>query len=69
MPNINDLKNERIDVLSSIAVNIGGNNESVLRWCQGIVKSIIDGAKDPTVNVKWDGCADIKGREQGGDSH
>ena len=69
MPNINDLKNKRIAVLSSIVVYIGGNNESVLRWCQRIVKYIIDGAKDPTVNMKWDGCADIKGWEQGGESH
>ena len=57
---------ERIDVLCSMQVEVGGEKKEVLRWCQGQVTQERKNQEFPTVVVKWDKCEDIKGWERGG---
>ena len=35
-----------------------------LRWCQGEVLSVVEGEKDPTVEVEWDPMTDVSGYEE-----
>ena len=37
-----------------------------LRWCQGEFIKVIENARHPTVNVKWDPTPNIVGYEEGG---
>ena len=47
----------RIDVLCSVDIN--GEGDTDLQWCQGEVIEVIQNARSPTVNVKWDPTPDI----------
>ncbi len=62
-PELTESIGKRIDVLCSFDIDIRkGTNE--LRWCQGEVMEIVEGAHDPTVKVKWDAQADAHGYEE-----
>jgi hypothetical protein len=50
----------RIDVLSSFDIDIEQKTRE-LRWCQGKVLSIIEGACEPMVEVGWDPMPDALG--------
>jgi hypothetical protein len=58
-PNLID---RRIDVLYLYDVDLEDSTKG-LRWCQGMVLSVID---DNNVQVDWDPAPDIAGSEEGG---
>jgi len=59
-PELADLVGRRIDVLSAFELDDGS---STLRWCQGEVLSVVEGSKDPAVEVEWDAMPDVAGFE------
>ena len=61
-PELNELMNERIDVLVSFDVKDGKE----LRWCQGEVIKVYDKNKTtkPTVRVRWDPMPDVEGEDK-----
>ena len=60
-PNLEQLKEKRIDVLFSLTVN----KQPVLRWCQGKVTKVYpQDEKEDTVEVEWDATPDIEGSEE-----
>ena len=62
-PELTELIGKRIDVLCSFDIDIRKGTKE-LRWCQGEVMEIVEGARDPTVKVKWDAQADAHGYEE-----
>jgi hypothetical protein len=59
-PELSESIGMQIDVLCLFDINIKkGTNE--LRWCQGGVIEVVEGAQDPTVKVKWDTHLDAHG--------
>jgi hypothetical protein len=65
-PELTELTGKRIDVLCSFDIDIRkGTKAKELRWCQDQdeVMEIVEGARDPTVKVKWDAQADAHGYE------
>ena len=60
-PGLDDLVGKRIDVLSSFEMEDGTVK---LRWCQGEVLSVVEGERDPTVEVEWDPMTDVSGYEE-----
>jgi hypothetical protein len=54
---------KRIDVLCSFDINIKKGTKE-LRWCQGKVLKVVEGAWDPTVRVKWDAQLDAHGYKE-----
>jgi len=63
IPELVELVEERIDVLSSFDVVVDNRKATPLRWCQGLVKSVVEDAREPTVVIEWDGMSDIEGWE------
>ena len=63
IPELVEIVGDRIDVLSSFDVVVDGAKVTSLRWCQGLVKSVVDDAREPTVVVEWDGMPDVTGWE------
>jgi hypothetical protein len=62
-PELSELIGKGIDVLCSFDIDVKkGTNE--LRWCQGEVIEVVEGARDPTVKVKWDAQLDAHGYEE-----
>ena len=61
-PDIKELKDRRIDVLSFMTVTVDGKKKSVGRWCQGKVIRVYD-SKQPMVQVLWDPMPDVGGYE------
>ena len=59
-PELSDLVGRRIDVLSAFELDDGS---STLRWCQGEVLSVVEGSRDPAVEVEWDAMPDVAGFE------
>ena len=59
-PDIKELKDRRIDVLSFMTVTVDGEKKSVGRWCQGKVIRVYD-SKQPMVRVLWDPMPDVGG--------
>jgi hypothetical protein len=59
-PELNELVERRIDVLYSVEMDDGS---VTLRWCQGEVLRVVEGVKDPTVEVEWDPMPDVSGYE------
>ena len=58
-PKLSELVGERIDLLSNfIVTNDNGNEENVLRWCQGKVDKVVN-AKTHRVCVLWDELPDV----------
>ena len=66
-PEISDLMNERIDVLSEFKML--GKEESELRWCQGEVVHVYEEQRVPTVCVRWDPIPDCTGWESSTESN
>jgi hypothetical protein len=62
-PELTELIGKRIDVLCSFDIDIRKGMKG-LRWCQGEVLEIVEGARDPTVKVKWDAQSDAHGYEE-----
>jgi hypothetical protein len=62
-PELTELIGKRIDVLCSFDIDIRKGTKE-LRWCQGEVMEIVEGARDPTVKVKWDAQANAHGYEE-----
>ncbi len=60
-PEISDLMNERIDVLSELKML--ENKTSKLRLCQGKVIHVYEEQQVPTVCVRWDPIPDCNGWE------
>ena len=60
-PRLDELVGKRIDVLSSFEMEDGTVK---LRWCQGEVLSVVEGERDPTVEVEWDPMTDVSGYEE-----
>jgi len=63
-PELDELLNERIDVLYSFQLDSG---EKVLRWCQGKVIKILTEKTKPTVIVRWNPMPDVEGKEDQSD--
>ena len=62
-PELVTLLEQRIDVLSTFLVTVGDKQEYQERWCQGVVKSMLEDLRQPFVIVNWNGMTDIKGWE------
>ncbi len=65
-PEISDLMNERIDVLSEFKMH---GTESELRWCQGEVVHVYPEQRVPMVRVRWDPIPDCTGWESSTESN
>ena len=66
-PEISDLMNERIDVLSEFKML--GKEGSELRWCQGEVVHVYKDQRVPMVRVRWDPIPDCTGWESSTESN
>ena len=64
IPELVELVEERIDVLSSFDIVVDNRKATPLRWCQGLVKSVVEDTREPTVVVEWDGMSDVEGWEE-----
>ena len=63
-PELCDLQDRRIDVLTEFKVKVGRREVPELRWCQGEVIHVYDDKAKPTVRVKWDPLPDVEGGNQ-----
>ena len=63
-PELCDLQDRRIDVLTEFKVKVGRREVPQLRWCQGKVIHVYDDKAKPTVRVKWDPLPDVEGENQ-----
>jgi hypothetical protein len=62
-PELSELIGTQINVLCLFDIDVKkGTNE--LRWCQGEVIEVVEGARDLTVKVKWDAQSDAHGYEE-----
>ena len=52
-----------IGMLSTFLVTLGDKQEEQERWCQGVVKLVLNDSRQTLVIVKWDGMPDVKGWE------
>ena len=62
-PELVNLLEQSIDVLSTFLVTVGDKKGDQDRWCQGVMKSLLKYLRQPLVIVKWDGMTDAKGLE------
>ena len=67
-PELVNLLEQRIDVLSTFLVTVGDKQEGHYRWCQGVVKLVLKDSRQPFVIVNWDGMPDVKGLEDSRES-
>ena len=67
-PDLVNLLEQRIDMLSTFLVTVGDKQEDQERWCQDVVKSVLKYSRQPFVIVNWDGMPDIKGWEDSRES-
>ena len=63
-PDLKQLVDRRIDVLSFMPVVVDGESKSVGRWCQGEVLGAYEGRKQPTVRVLWYPMPGVGGYEE-----
>ena len=63
-PQLCDLLNRRIDVLTEFKVKENGRWVPQLRWCQGEVIEVYEDQRKPTVKVLWDPLPDVEGGNQ-----
>ena len=45
-------------------MTVGDKQEEKERWCQGVVKSVLNDSRQPFMIVNWDGMPDVKGWEE-----
>ena len=62
-PELVNLLEQRIDLLSTFLVTVGDKQEEQERCCQGVVKLVLKDSRQPLVIVNWDGMPDVKGWE------
>ena len=62
-PELVNLLEQRIYVLSTFLVTVGYKQEEQEIWCQGVMKSVIKDSRQQFVIVNWDGMPDVKGWE------
>ena len=62
-PELVNLPEHHIEVLSKFLVTVGDKQEEQERWCQGVVKYILKDPRQSFVIVNWDGMTDVKGWE------
>ena len=60
-PELVDLLEQRIDVLSIFLVTVWEKQEEQEIWYQGIVKLVLKDSRQPFVIVNWDGMPEVKG--------
>ena len=60
-PELVNLLEHRIYVLSRFLVTVGDKQEEQERWCQGDVKFLLKDSRQPFVIVHWYGIHDFKG--------
>ena len=60
-PELVNLLEQRIDVLSTFLVTVGEKQEEKEIWYQDVVKSVLKDSRQPLVIVNWDGMPDVKG--------
>ena len=65
-PELVNLLEHRIYVLSTFLLTVVDKQEEQEIWCQGVVKLVLKDLRQPLVIVNWDGMPDVKVRE---DSH
>ena len=58
-PELVNLMEQRIDLLSTFLVTVGDKQEEQYTWCQGVVKSVPKDSTQPLVIVNWDGMPDV----------
>ena len=63
-PDLKQLVDRRIDVLSFMPVVVDGELKSVGRWCQGEVLRVYEGRKKPTFHVLWNPIPEVGGYEE-----
>ena len=68
MPELVNILEQCIDVLSTFLVNVGDKPEEQERWCQGVAKLVLKDSRQPLVIVNWDGMPDVKGWEDSRES-
>ena len=59
-PELINLLEQSIDVLSTFLVTVGDKQEDQERWCQGVVKLVLKDSRQPFVIVDWDVMTDVK---------
>ena len=60
-PELVNLLEQHIYVLSTILVTVGDKQEDQETWFQGVVKLVFKDFRQPLVIVNWDGIPDVKG--------
>ena len=55
-------------MLSKFLVTVADKQEEQDRWCQSVVKSVINYLRQPFVIFNWDGMPDVKGWEDSRES-
>ena len=63
-PDLKQVVDRRIDVLSFMPVVVDGELKSVGRWCQGEVLRTYEGRKQLTVHVLLDPMPEVGGNEE-----
>ena len=63
-PDLKQLVDRIIDVLSFMPVVVDGELKSVGRWFQGEVLRAYKGRKQPTLRILWDTMPDVGGYEE-----
>ena len=63
-PDLKQLVDRKIDVLSFMRVVVYGELKSVGRWCQGELLRVYEGRKHQTFRVLWDPIPDVGGYEE-----
>ena len=56
-PELDNLLEHCIDVLSTFLVTVGVKQEDQERWCQGVVKLVLKYSRQTFVIANWDGIA------------
>ena len=67
-PELVNLLEQNIDVLSTFLVTVGEKQEEQERWCQGVVKLVLKDMRQTFVIVSWDGMPVVKGWEDSRES-
>ena len=67
-PELVNLLEQCIDMLSIFLVAVGDKQEEQERWCQGVVKLVLKDLRQKFVIVNWDGMLDVKGWEDSRES-
>ena len=62
-PELVNLMEQRIDVISMFLVIVGDKQEDQQRWCQGVVKLVLNDSRKSLVIIKWDGVPDVESWE------